>query len=72
MDRTYTFSIVTDGRMGTTEVFAVDDAAAHDQVLMSTEALKDYALRGLPLRTVTVNGQSITGETIFEARVAVT
>ncbi|MNS42771.1 hypothetical protein D3C86_1138270 [compost metagenome] len=70
MELEYTFNIAIDGQWATSELYAADHGAARDQALMATsEALRDYALRRLPLTTLTVNVESASGETIFEARV---
>lgn len=73
MDLEYIFSIVLDDRLATAELFAADDRAARNQALMATaETLKDYGLRGHPLTSLAVTVESLSGETIFEARVVLT
>lgn len=72
MELVYTFHIVTDGQLSSSDLYAADDGAARNQALLATsEAFKDHALQGLPFATITVKVENSEGEPILYARIEV-
>lgn len=72
MELEYTFHIITDGQLSTSELYAADDDAARNQALLATsEAFKDHALQGLPFATISVKVENSEGEAILHARIEV-